>query len=140
MLQPIGWQAHHSNGLLQRHMGIPTAEDHTTVQGRCGSGNNQAHQIAEGSSTGQHTTSLIRQAKPGTEPGAELMFKAGEARGQLLSQKVVVESGTDQLRSHRSRQRGRIQVSQSTRVRRLKCTVHHHLQIPEQILHPSALA
>ena len=135
LLQCLGRQPHHGGGLLQRHVGIPAAEDHATVCGGSRAGHHEGHQIAEGPTAGQNPTGLIRQTEAGTEPATELLLKAGQTGGKLLGQKVVVQPGTDELSGNGSGQRRRVQMRQGTRMGRLKGAIHHHLQIAQQLVH-----
>ena len=135
-------QAHDSAGLLQRDMGLFTDQNHrirVMVEPPAVSGGHQGGEIAERASAGGDAARPLGQFETGGEPAAELTFQLAEAGRQLLSQKIVVETGTDQFRNDRCRVGRRVQMGEGSGVVGLVSTIHQLLEVVQQTIRPDPL-
>ena len=138
-LQRIVGQAHHQGRFLQGDVGVLAAENHTIAGTGVNASSHQGHQVAQGATAGQHTTSTIGETQPLAEPAAELLLEVGQAGGKLLRQQIVVQAGTDQIRRNGGGEGWGVQMGQRPGVGRLIGPIHHQLKILQQLVHSKAL-
>ena len=62
------------------------------------------------------------------------MLEAAETRGEFLSQKIVVQTGTNQFRGDRCRQWWWIEMGKGSGMGWLVGAVHHKLQITQECI------